>query len=207
LAQLNIERPIELEGRVARLEPLAPNHIDGLALIGIDDEIWRHMPYGNIKDKNGIARWVHDILALAERGTDIPFAAIHIPSGRVAGVTRYMDIREAHLGLEIGGTWYGAEFRGTAMNTDCKYLLLRHAFEKMGCIRVQLKTDLRNVRSQRAMERLGATREGVLRSHMVLPNGYRRDSVYYSILDSEWPAIKRALEVKRTETGPRPSAR
>ncbi len=105
-----------------------------------------------------------------------------------------MDVRAAHQGVEIGGTWYGAEFRRTAVNTECKYLLLRHAFEAMDCIRVQFKTDLRNERSQRAIERLGAVREGVLRNHMILPDGTIRDSVYYSILAHEWPYVRKRLE-------------
>jgi len=99
-------------------------------------------------------------------------------------------------GLEIGGTWYGTEFQRTAVNTECKYLLLKHAFETLGCIRVQLKTDSRNERSQKAIERIGAIREGILRNHMILPDGYIRDSVFYSILDSEWGTVKRRLEEK-----------
>jgi RimJ/RimL family protein N-acetyltransferase len=117
----------------------------------------------------------------------------------VIGATRYLDIRSEHRGLEIGGTWYAVEHQRTGVNTECKYLLLRHAFEVLGCIRVQLKTDSLNERSQRAIERLGAVHEGVLRSHMIMPDGRRRDSVYYSILDSEWPRIKeRLLDMMRS---------
>lgn len=105
-----------------------------------------------------------------------------------------MDVRTAHRGLEIGGTWYGSEYRRTAVNTESKYLLLMHAFESMKCIRVQFKTDLRNERSQRAIERIGAIREGVLRNHMILPDGTIRHSVYYSILDTEWRVVKKRLE-------------
>ena len=105
-----------------------------------------------------------------------------------------MDVRTAHRGLEIGGTWYGSEYRRTVVNTESKYLLLIHAFECMKCIRVQFKTDLRNERSQRAIERIGAIREGVLRNHMILPDGTIRHSVYYSILDTEWRAVKKRLE-------------
>jgi RimJ/RimL family protein N-acetyltransferase len=138
--------------------------------------------------------WVRDILSRAEKGTDLPFVAVHLASGRVAGATRYLNIMPNDRGLEIGGTWYGLDFQRTAVNTECKYLLLKHAFETLGAIRVQLKTDSRNERSQRAIERLGAVREGVLRNHMVLPDGYIRHSVFYSILDSEWPAVKSRLE-------------
>ena len=112
----------------------------------------------------------------------------------MAGATRYLNMQLEHRGLEIGGTWYGLEFQRTAVNTESKYLLLGYAFERLGCIRVQFKTDLCNTRSQRAIERLGARREGVLRNHMILPDGRYRDSVYYSILESEWPGIKRRLE-------------
>ena len=131
---------------------------------------------------------------LQRRAPTFPFVVIHKASGRIAGATRYMEFRAAHRGVEIGGTWYGAEFRRTAVNTECKYLLLRHAFEFMDCIRVQFKTDLRNERSQRAIERIGAVREGVLRNHMILPDGTIRHSVYYSILATEWLDVKARLE-------------
>jgi RimJ/RimL family protein N-acetyltransferase len=186
--------PIHLHGAHVRLEPLAESHIPGLVRIGLDEEIWRHMPYGEIRTPDHMVQWVRSLLALAEAGSDVPFVVFHGPSGQIAGATRYMDIRLAHRGLEIGGTWYGARYRRTAVNTECKYLLLRHAFEVMTCIRVQFKTDLRNERSQRAIERIGAVREGALRNHMILPDGTIRHSVYYSILDVEWPAVKKRLE-------------
>ena len=187
-------KPVTLVGRYARLEPLAEEHVPGLAAIGMDDSIWQYMPYGFMKSEDDIRGWVREMLERASEGADVPFVAIDLASGSVAGATRYMEIRSAHRGLEIGGTWYGAAYRRTRINTECKYLLLEHAFEKLGCIRVQLKTDSRNERSQRAIERLGAAREGVLRNHMILPDGRVRHSVYYSILDSEWPAIKLRLQ-------------
>jgi len=196
LAALNLAGPIVLEGNVVRLEPLNEGHVSGLAAIGVDEDIWRHMLYGQMKGEDDLLLWVRALLALAVQGTDIPFAVIHVASGRVAGATRYMEIRPAHRGIEIGGTWYGAEFRRTAVNTECKYLLLKYAFEVMGCIRVQFKTDVRNVRSQRAIERIGAIREGILRNHMILPDGKIRHSVFYSVLESEWPAVKLNLEQK-----------
>ncbi|MFO3795968.1 MAG: GNAT family N-acetyltransferase, partial [Anaerolineales bacterium] len=110
------------------------------------------------------------------------------------GATRYLDIRPEHRGVEIGGTWYGVAYQRTVVNTECKYLLLRHAFEDWGCIRVQFKADSRNERSIRALERIGAVREGVLRNHMILADGTIRHSVYFSILNSEWPAVKARLE-------------
>lgn len=194
MASLMPISPVTLTGRFVRLEPLSEAHVGGLAAVGIDEQIWELMPYGPIRDEADIREWVSRILQHAAQGTDLPFAVIHLASGRVAGATRYMEIRPEHRGLEIGGTWYGAEFRRTAVNTECKYLLLRHAFEQFKCIRVQLKTDSRNVRSQEAIERIGAKREGTLRNHMVLPDGTIRHSVYFSILDSEWPTVKKRLE-------------
>jgi RimJ/RimL family protein N-acetyltransferase len=152
------------------------------------------MLYGNIDTVDDMRNWVLDILARGQKGTDLPFVAVHLESGRVAGATRYLNIMPNDRGLEIGGTWYGPEFQRTAVNTECKYLLLSHAFETLACIRVQLKTDLRNERSQRAIERLGAVKEGVLRNHMILPDGRIRHSVFYSILDTEWPDVKKRLE-------------
>jgi RimJ/RimL family protein N-acetyltransferase len=186
--------PFQLNGEHVLLEPLAETHIAGLVQIGVEAEIWRHMPYGDIRNAEQVEAWVRGILAHAQQGSDIPFAVIHKRSGRIAGATRFMDVRTQHRGIEIGGTWYGSEYRRTVVNTESKYLLLRHAFEQLLCIRVQFKTDLRNERSQQAIERLGAVREGVLRNHMILPDGVIRHSVYYSILDSEWPAVKRRLE-------------
>ena len=187
-------KPVVLEGHHVRLEPMTEAHIPGLAKIGVGQTFWDFMLYGNMDTEEDMANWVRDILARAEKGTDLPFAAIHLESGRVAGATRYLNIMPADRGLEIGGTWYGTDFQRTAVNTECKYLLLQHAFETLKCIRVQLKTDLRNERSQRAIERIGAVKEGVLRNHMILPDGRIRHSVFYSILDSEWEVVKKRLE-------------
>src|SRR5512134_42570 len=186
--------PVTLNGKHVRLEPMTEAHIPGLAEIGAGQPFWDFMLYGNINTEADMRGWVLDILARAEKGTDLPFTVIHLASGRVAGATRYLNIMPNDRGLEIGGTWYGPEFQRTIVNTECKYLLLRHAFEALGCIRVQLKTDLRNERSQKAIERIGAIREGVLRNHMILPDGHHRHSVFYSILDTEWPAVKTRLE-------------
>jgi RimJ/RimL family protein N-acetyltransferase len=185
--------PVTLTGQFARLEPLSEEHVGGLAAIGLEDSIWKYMPYGYMHSEEDIRRWVRDILALSVEGTDVPFAVIDLQTGCVAGATRFMEIRPAHRGLEIGGTWYGAAYRRTRLNTECKYLLLEHAFERLKCMRVQLKTDSRNERSQRAIERIGGVREGILRKHLILPDGHIRDSVYYSILDSEWPGVKNRL--------------
>jgi RimJ/RimL family protein N-acetyltransferase len=187
-------KPVVLTGKHVRLEPMTEAHIPGLAEIGVGQAFWDFMLYGNMATYEDMANWVRDILGRAEKGTDLPFTVIHLASGRVAGATRYLNIMPGDKGLEIGGTWYGLEFQRTAVNTECKYLLLKHAFETLGCIRVQLKTDLRNERSQKAIERIGAVKEGVLRNHMILPDGRIRHSVFYSIIASEWEAVKGGLE-------------
>ena len=190
--------PVTLKGRVIRLEPLTVSHVPDLAAVGLDESIWRYMLYGNVDTETKMLAFVQDMLSRQTRGTDLPFAVIDKDTGRAIGCTRYLEICPAHRRVEIGGTWYGLAFQHTAVNTECKYLLLRHAFETLGCIRVQFKTDTRNVRSQRAIERLGAVKEGVFRQHMITPAGWIRDSVYYSILDQEWPAIKARLTAMLT---------
>jgi len=192
---MNIQ-PITLTGRVVRLEPLSEAHVPDLAVAGRDENIWHFMLYGNIQTEAQMRAWVQDILGRQSKGTDLPFAVIDLESGRAIGSTRYLDIRRSDRGLEVGGTWYAPAFQHTTVNTECKFMLLKHAFEVLGCVRVQFKTDLRNVRSQRAIERLGAVKEGILRNHIITPEGYLRSSVYYSILDSEWPAVKTRLAEK-----------
>jgi len=186
--------PVTLMGKVVRLEPLSLAHVADLCEVGLDDDIWRYMLYGWVRTPQDMQRWVESMLALQEKGTDLPFAVIHLAGNRAIGATRYLEIRPADRGLEIGGTWYGKAYQRTAVNTESKYLLLKHAFEALGCIRVQFKTDLRNVRSQQAIERLGAVKEGILRNHRILPDGTIRHSVYYSIIAEEWPAVKARLE-------------
>ncbi len=178
---MNWAEPVILSGRLVRLEPMTEAHIPALAEIGVGQDFWRYMLYGEMKTDADIRNWVLDILS---RKGDVPFVVVHLPSGRVAGATRYMNVMPRDRGLEIGGTWYGTEFQRTGVNTECKYLLLKHAFETLGAIRVQLKTDSRNLPSQRAIERIGGVKEGVLRNHMIIADGTIRDSVYYSILDS-----------------------
>lgn len=186
--------PVTLKGTHVRLEPLNESHISGLAEIGVGQNFWDFMVYGRMETEDDMRGWVADIMSRAEKGTDLPFAVIHLESGKVVGATRYLNIMPNDRGIEIGGTWYGVEYQRSSVNTECKLLLLSYAFEKLGCIRVQLKTDLRNLRSQKAIERIGAKKEGILRNHMILPDGRFRDSVYYSILDREWPQVKKNLE-------------
>jgi RimJ/RimL family protein N-acetyltransferase len=191
----NWTQPVILTGKHVRLEPLSEAHVPGLAEIGVGRDFWHFMLYGDMNSEADIRSWVLDIMSRGQRGTDLPFAVIHLATGRVAGATRYLNIIPKDRGLEIGGTWYGTEFQRSAVNTECKYLLMTHAFETLHVIRVQLKTDLRNERSQKAIERIGAKKEGILRNHMILPDGRIRDSVFYSILDTEWPEVKKKLEV------------
>jgi len=186
--------PVTLTGNFVCLEPLTEAHVPALAAIGCEESIWRYMRYGDMRDEATMRAWVRHLLKGQAAGTDLPFTVIHLASRRVAGATRYMEIRSLHRGLEIGGTWYGLEFQRTVVNTECKYLLLSHAFETLGCIRVQFKTDARNERSLRALERIGAVREGVLRNHRILDDDFVRDSVYFSVLDREWPGVKARLE-------------
>ena len=187
---------IILTGKVVRLEPLSESHVPDLTISGQDESIWQYMLYNTIHTEQQMRSWVLDLLDRQTKGTDLPFTVIHLDSGRAIGATRYLNIRPQDRALEIGGTWYAVEFQRTAVNTECKYLLLKHAFEGLKCIRVQFKTDLRNERSQRALERIGAVKEGILRSHIITPDGFIRDSVFYSVLGSEWPVVKARLEEK-----------
>jgi RimJ/RimL family protein N-acetyltransferase len=190
---LRIE-PVTLAGRIVKLEPLSEAHIASLAKVGLNEKIWHYMRYGNIETIEQLTVWVKELLDLQSQGTDLPFAVIYLATGEAIGSTRYLHIDHEDRSLEIGGTWYGLEYQGTLVNTECKYLLLKHAFEDLGCIRVWFKTDRRNHRSQHAIEKLGAIKEGVLRNHMILPDGFIRDSIVYSILPDEWPPIKLKIE-------------
>ena len=189
-----IIEPITIVGHIVRLEPLSIKHISDLAIAGQDEKIWQYMLYGNVSTEEDMQRWVADILSRQANGTDLPFAIIHQETNRAIGATRFLNIRSDHFGVEIGGTWIGVEYQRTAVNTECKYLMMRHAFETWKCIRVQFKTDSRNVRSQCALERIGAKYEGTLRKHLITPTGQIRDSIFYSIIDSEWPEVKKKLE-------------
>ena len=192
-------KPVSLSGKYIHLDPLSEAHAPGLALVGRDQEIWRYLPYGELTNEAKILAYIKTLLRWANQGTDLPFVVIENEINKPIGCTRYQDIQLEHKKLEIGGTWIGKAHQRTKANTESKYLLLKHAFEKMGCIRVQLKTDARNLRSQKAIERIGAKKEGVLRNHMILPNGEVRDSVFYSILEGEWPEVKQQLEEKLSQ--------
>ncbi|TAH51729.1 MAG: N-acetyltransferase [Chloroflexota bacterium] len=188
--------PVTLQGKWARLEPLTLDHAPQLFDVARDDEIWRYMPVPTPKSVDDVCAWIQDALNLQAHGLFLPFAIIDRATEKAIGSTRFLDISEHNRHVEIGWTWLGKNFWRTPLNSECKYLLLRHAFETLGCIRVSFKTDLRNERSQRAIERLGAAREGIWRRVVVMHDGYQRSSVFYSILDDEWAKVKAGLEEK-----------
>lgn len=188
--------PIILEGRHVRLEPLSLNHASDLFEAGHDPETWAYLPEPTPRSVEEMARFIDRALREANDSSQIPFAMVHEGESKAVGSTRYLDIRPKDRALEIGWTWIGPAYRRTVVNTECKFLLLRHAFETLGAVRVQFKTDERNIRSQNALERLGAAREGTLRQCVICWNGFLRSSVYYSVIDKEWPAVKARLESK-----------
>jgi N-acetyltransferase len=183
--------PLTLEGRWVRLELLDVRHAPDLTEAAQDDEIWRYMP-AVLKTEEQIQAWIAAAQAQQAAGAQLPFAIVDRATGRAIGGTRYLNITPNDRGLEIGWTWLARSAWRTPVNSECKFLLLRHAFETLGCIRVQLKTDGRNERSRRAIERIGGQFEGILRKHMIMPYGLR-DSAFYSIIDDEWPAVKQRL--------------
>ena len=191
---MNIQ-PVTLEGHIVRLEPLAPAHHAGLCAVGLDPELWELIPY-RVTTPDDMADYMQTALDAQRAGTALPFATVHVASGQVIGSTRFMNIDVPNRRVEIGATWIAAPWRRTSVNTEAKYLMLRHAFDTLGCIRVELKTDALNQPSRNAIRRIGAQEEGILRQHMVTWSGRLRDSVYFSILDREWPGVKRDLEQK-----------
>jgi RimJ/RimL family protein N-acetyltransferase len=188
--------PVTLVGRLVRLEPLQLHHAKELYQASQDQRIWAYMSLNPSVSLDVMTTWIASALREQQVGTILPFAIVDIATGHAVGSTRYMNIMLHDRGLEIGWTWLAPEVQRTGVNTECKYLLLRHAFETLKMIRVQFKTDSRNLKSQQAIERIGGKREGVLRNHMILHDGYIRHSVYFSIIDSEWPDVKAALEQK-----------
>ena len=186
-----------LQGSRIRLEHLDQSHAQGLFNRGREADDWRYMPRACFVDLADTRHWVDEAMAQADQ---YPFAIVEVAKGKVVGSTRYLNIRPEHASLEIGWTWLGQDWQGTGVNTEAKYLLLSHAFEVMGCRRVEFKADARNLRSQQALEGIGATREGVLRQHMIVQGDFSRDSVYFSVLDNEWPDVGRRLQQKLQAT-------
>jgi RimJ/RimL family protein N-acetyltransferase len=186
-------KPVRLVGQHVILEPLTEEHTKGLFEIGRETEDWRYLPIPGFQDMAHAEDWVSEAIKLTQDGQQLAFAQLDPKTLTPIGSTRYMNIRRRDRGLEIGYTFVARAYQRTAVNTESKYLLLQHAFETLGVIRVEFKTDARNLRSQKAIERIGATREGIFRKHMIVQNGYVRDSVYYSIVADEWPRIKADL--------------
>jgi len=181
---------VVLNGAGVRLEPLSQDHAQGLYNRGRVAADWAYMPRSCFIDLADTRQWIDEALQAPDQ---LPFAIVELGKGKVVGSTRYLHIRLEHRSLEIGWTWLGQEWQRTDINTQVKLLLLSHAFERLGCVRVEFKTDERNARSQRALERIGATREGVLRNHMIVQGDYIRDSVYFSVIDQDWPLVKERL--------------
>ena len=187
--------PVVLEGRVVRLEPLRIEHVPGLCAVGLDAELWR-WTVAQVRTEDDLRRYVGQALELERQGVALPFATIERASGKPVGSTRYGTIDRANRRVEIGWTWLGRAYQRTALNTEAKYLMLRHAFEDLGCIRVELKTDALNQQSRNAMLRFGAQEEGILRHHQITEAGRPRDTVYYSVLKDEWPQVKAWFEAR-----------
>lgn len=187
-------RPVTLVGRLVMLEPIAERHIADLVRHAADPEIWTHFGGAKLDTAEALRARIEAQQGERERGQALTFAVVSLLTSEAVGTTTYFDVSVPDRRLEIGSTWLGRSVWRTAINTECKLLLLGHAFETLGCLRVQLKTDILNVRSQTAIARLGAVREGVLRAHMRRRDGTQRDTVMYSIVAEEWPAVKARLE-------------
>ena len=188
--------PVVLEDAFVRLEPLAEQHADALLAAAADPATWRYLPHRPFVDRDDVLRWIAEADAARARGEALAFATIDKARGVLVGSTRYLDIVRPHRRLEIGWTWLAPDARRTAVNTAAKRLLLGHAFDDLGAIRVSFKTDARNAASRAAILRLGAHEEGILRHHYVMPDGHLRDSVYYSILRDEWPGVREVLDAR-----------
>jgi RimJ/RimL family protein N-acetyltransferase len=187
--------PITLEGAHVQLQPLKESHHEALCAVGLDLDLWRLIPT-QILDPDQMMRVIRAQLSEQEKGTSIPFATVDRVSGKVVGATRFMNIDVTNKRVEIGSTWIAKPWQRTAINTEAKYLMMRHAFETLGCNRVEWKTDSLNAASRNAILRLGAKEEGIFRHHMVTWSGRLRDTVYFSVIAPEWPDVKKALEAK-----------
>ncbi len=184
--------PVKLTGKHVRLEPLAFEHHDDLVESVRDGELW-NLWYTSIPTPDKVRAEIERRLGLQDKGSMLPFAVVELASGRAVGMTTYMDIDAANRRVEIGSTWYRQRVWRTALNTECKLLLLRHAFEELSCVAVEFRTHFMNQRSRRAIERLGAKLDGILRNHRFLPNGTLRDTCVYSIIANEWPSVRAHL--------------
>ncbi len=185
--------PVVLEGRLVRLEPLTLRHHEALCVVGLEPELWR-WTWNEVRTPADLRAYLETALDEQAAGTSVPFAVVERAGGAAVGCTRYGNIAPRHRRLEIGWTWYGTAWQRTGVNTETKLLLLAHAFERLGMQRVEFKTDALNARSRTALARIGAKEEGTFRKHGIRGDGRVRDTVYYSIVDDEWPGVKRSLE-------------
>lgn len=196
---MNIES-VELKGQRVKLVPMHKDHTEGVFKAGNNAEIWTYMPM-KIETIDDAKRLVDETLMARDQGLQFPYIILDQETDKIVGSSRFLNISKWNLSIEIGWTWYNPSVWRTDINTECKYLLLSHCFETLSTIRVEFKTDSRNTRSQRAIERLGAVKEGVRRNHRILSDGYIRDSVYYSIILQEWRSVKSRLQNFSNEEG------
>jgi N-acetyltransferase len=185
-------------GRLVVVEPLAAEHEEGLLQAAVDPEMFQWMPVDMASSRDALHEWVSVTLAAAQAGREVPYTILDRKTSEVLGSTRFLDLRLEHLRAEIGWTWVTRGAWRSGVNVETKLLLLGHAFESAGLRRVEFKTDARNERSRRALLALGAQFEGIFRKHMVVRDGGPRDSAYYSVIDDDWPAVKRALQARLT---------
>ena len=184
--------PVTLEGRLVRLEPMSPAHLDGLAEVAFDPSIWM-WTIARPTDRAGLEAWMSAAMANREAGTELPFVTIDVATGAPIGSSRYLNVVPEHRRLEIGWTWVATALQRRGANREAKLLMIEHAIERLGCHRVEFKTDSRNDKSRAALLGIGATFEGIFRNHMVMPDGPLRHSAYYSVIDDEWPEVKARL--------------
>jgi len=183
---------VTLEGRLVRLEPMSPAHLDGLAKVAFDPSIWV-WTIARPTDRAGLEAWMSTAMANRDAGIELPFVTVDRATGDPIGSSRYLNIVPDHRRLEIGWTWVATEWRRAGANREAKLLMIEHAIERLGCHRVEFKTDSRNERSRAALLGIGASFEGIFRNHMVMPDGPLRHSAYYSVIDDEWPEVKAGL--------------
>jgi RimJ/RimL family protein N-acetyltransferase len=187
--------PVTLEGRIVRLEPLTLDHVPGLAEVALDPEIWR-WTIARPQTEADVRTWAAATIRERDAGAEFPFATLDVVTGRPIGSSRYMNIVPEHHRVEIGWTWVAPAWQRTGANREAKLLMLEHAFERLGCRRVEFKTDSNNEKSRVALLGIGARFEGIFRNHMVMPDGRMRHSAWYSVIDEEWPEVRANLEAK-----------
>jgi RimJ/RimL family protein N-acetyltransferase len=187
--------PIELSGTTVKLSPLLESHGSQLLEAAADGKLWE-LWYTSVPSESTMSDYINQALEDSKQGTALPFVVINQSNQSIIGSTRFLNAEPAHLRLEIGATWYAKKFQKTGVNTECKYLLLKHAFETLDCMAVEFRTHWHNYPSRNAIQRIGARQDGVLRSHRILANGLIRDTVVYSIIKSEWPSVRQDLEFK-----------